>query len=150
MGSVRTHKIVAWVVFGIAAVLVGLLYLAPVTIHLRYQGPDVSCTPLGPESLNSGVMLLDNEASFDLMESIGYGGGRYSAEELKTIYTRLKLETVAACQDARLNRQTSIMLALAVSLAAFGAGFSLSRTRAETAGVAESGAEESNMEDEGE
>lgn len=154
MASVRTRKIVAWVVFGAAAAMAGLLYVAPVTIHLRYLGPEVACTPLGPEKLNSGTMFLDDKPSDDLFESIGYGQGRYSSEEKETIFTRLKLETVAACQDARLNRQTLLLLVLAVSIAAFGAGFSLSRPRVQAVAIAESGdgeppTEESSMEDEG-
>lgn len=154
MASVRTHKIVAWIVFGVAAALVGLLYVAPVTIHLRHLGPDVACTPLGPDKPNSRVALIDNKAAFDLFELAGYASGRYSPEEAEIILTRYQLETVAACQDARLNRQTTLLLALAVSIAAFGAGFSLSRPRVQAVAIAESGAgepptEESSMEDEG-
>ena len=142
MGSSRAPRVIAWLVFGVSVVMVGLLYVAPVTIHLRYSGPNVACAPLGPDSPNSAAVLIDNKAAFDLFELAGYASGRYSPEEAKIILTRYQLETVAACQDARLNRQTSLLLALAVSLGAFGAGFSLRRTRVETA--------EPRMEGEGE
>ncbi|MEE9963929.1 MAG: hypothetical protein K4304_02415 [Propionicimonas sp.] len=75
----------------------------------------------------------------DLMNtSLGFGSdSRFSPERRATAYSEVMLETVASCQDARLNRQSAMMLALAVGLVAFGVGYSLRRSRAQAIGSGE-------------
>lgn len=140
MDSGRWPSVVAWVVFGVSLALTGWLYLAPPTIHLEYRGPEVTCSALGTDPFGSGNMLLGfdaYEAVKHLMESRGVADGPASLEEKRLVYAQMELETVAACQDARLNRQSAMMLALAVGLAAFGVGYSLRRSRAQAIGSGE-------------
>lgn len=142
MDSGRWPSVVAWVVFGVSLALTGWLYLAPPTIHLRPQGPDVACWALGPEQFSSVNRTLEIDADVavrDLMNtSLGFGSdSRFSPEQRATTYSEVMLETVASCQDARLNRQSAMMLALAVGLAAFGVGHSLRRSRAQAIGSGE-------------
>lgn len=130
MDSGRWPSLVAWVVFGVSLALAGWLYVAPPTIHLEYLGPEVTCSALGEELFGSGDMLLGfdaYEAVKHLMESRGVAGGPASLEEKRLIYAQMELETVAACQDARLNRQTALMVVVAAGLAAFGVAFSRRR-----------------------
>lgn len=146
MDSSPSSGLIAWVVLGVSLVAAGWLYLAPPIIHLEFRGGDIACSALGPEQINSGTMLLDTDADkavYHLMESRGYSG--YTGVEQKIIFTELKLEAVAACRDARLNRQTAMALALAVGLAAFGVGYSLRRSRVQNISTAET-----HMEGEGE
>lgn len=140
MDSGSWPSVVAWVVFGVSLALAGWLYLAPPTIHLEYRGPEVTCSALGTDPFGSGNMLLGfdaYEAVKHLMESRGVADGPASLEEKRLVYAQMELETVAACQDARLNRQTALMVVLATGLAAFGVAFSRRRSRVDGALTAE-------------
>lgn len=103
-------KIVLGVVFTVVA---GWLYLVPPFIHYGVQG-SVACRPLGPGM--TGRMVINVLPSYPATSNaVDDSLGQFKSKQFADLEARLGLSE--ACEQARANQQTALIIVLAGGVA---------------------------------
>ena len=108
----KHSSLYGWVTAIIMVAIMAWMYLSPPAFYLDNTSDRVSCRPLGP-GIPTPVSILSNyENTVDrYLKSAGMANP--SADDQRDALAALD----QACEDARLNRQTSLLITLSITLA---------------------------------